>query len=306
MLGLVAGGIGPIGIPGVSERHVARAERVSHAQHGQRVVDRVAAFHADEGGNLPLPMDALDVGGCQREFEGVGILSHHLVDDIDLLQHRLDGGRPGGDGRDINRPELGAHTAGAQAGNVRYHHRAELAGIASQVDRAEVVGAFAILPRQVVVAVDERNFAQQLADFGQGGGVWFRGQCLVGGEGASGNHSDNDGSKLGTTAHSSTWVNRASTPRSSRVVVSPLIFVPEAICLSRRRMILPERVFGNASAKRMSSGFATGPISLATCRRSSSRRAPSACTPVLTVTKATSAWPFMASGRPTTAASATF
>src|ERR1039458_2237230 len=61
--------------------------------------------------------------------------------------------------------------------------------------------------------------------------------------------------------HSSTWVSRASTPRSSSVVVSPLISVPEAICLSRRRMILPERVFGNASAKRMSSGLATGPIS---------------------------------------------
>ena len=82
--------------------------------------------------------------------------------------------------------------------------------------------------------------------------------------------------------------------------------VPEAICLSRRRMILPERVLGSASANRMSSGLAMGPISFATCWRSSSRRAPSAWTPVLTVTKATSAWPFRASGRPTTAASATF
>ena len=34
-----------------------------------------------------------------------------------------------------------------------------------------------------------------------------------------------------------------------------------------------ERVFGRASAKRMSSGLATGPISLATWLRSSSRNA---------------------------------
>ena len=89
--------------------------------------------------------------------------------------------------------------------------------------------------------------------------------------------------------HSSLWLSRASTLKSSSVVVSPLISVPEAICLSKRRMIFPERVFGNVSAKRISSGLATGPISLATCWRSSSRMAWSGFTPPLSVTNATSA-----------------
>jgi hypothetical protein len=83
--------------------------------------------------------------------------------------------------------------------------------------------------------------------------------------------------------------NFASTLKSSSVVVSPLISMPDAICLSRRRMIFPKRVFGNASAKRMSSGFAIGPISLATCWRNSSRNSGVPFTPPLSVTNATSA-----------------
>src|SRR3954471_4042465 len=65
--------------------------------------------------------------------------------------------------------------------------------------------------------------------------------------------------------HSSALVSFAITLKSSSVVVSPFTSPPAAICLSKRRMILPERVFGRASAKRMSSGLATGPISLPTC-----------------------------------------
>ena len=44
-------------------------------------------------------------------------------------------------------------------------------------------------------------------------------------------------------------------------------------------MILPERVFGSASAKRISSGRAIAPISFATCSRSSFSSASSAATP---------------------------
>ena len=40
--------------------------------------------------------------------------------------------------------------------------------------------------------------------------------------------------------------------------MSPLISVPAAICLSRRRMILPERVLGSASAKPDVVGFGDG------------------------------------------------
>src|SRR5436853_4849804 len=106
--------------------------------------------------------------------------------------------------------------------------------------------------------------------------------------------------------YSSALDSFARTLKSSSVVVSPFISPPAAICLSKRRMIFPERVLGRASAKRMASGLATGPISLATWLRSSSRMAAFGLTLPLSVTKATSAWPLSSSGRPTTAASATF
>ena len=48
-----------------------------------------------------------------------------------------------------------------------------------------------------------------------------------------------------------------------------MISSPLAIERSSRRMILPERVFGRLSPKRMSLGFAIGPISLPTQSRSS-------------------------------------
>ena len=60
------------------------------------------------------------------------------------------------------------------------------------------------------------------------------------------------------------------TVKSSRVVVSPLISPLVASSRSKRRMILPLRVLGSAWVKRMSSGRASEPISLATHSRSSS------------------------------------
>src|ERR1041384_3469802 len=112
-------------------------------------------------------------------------------------------------------------------------------------------------------------------------------------------------SRQAADCHSSLLASLARTLRSSSVVVSPLISMPLAICFRRRRMILPERVLGSASAKRTSSGLATGPISLPTWLRNSFLSSGVAGCPVLRVTKHTSAWPLSSSGRPTTAASAT-
>jgi hypothetical protein len=53
------------------------------------------------------------------------------------------------------------------------------------------------------------------------------------------------------------------------VLVSWVIASPLAMERSRRRMILPLRVLGRLSPKRMSLGLAIGPISLATQLRSS-------------------------------------
>ena len=73
-------------------------------------------------------------------------------------------------------------------------------------------------------------------------------------------------------------------------------------------MILPLRVLGRLSPKRMSLGLAIGPISLATQLRSSLAIC-LASSPVgrerLSTTKAQTASPVRSSGRPTTAASAT-
>ena len=89
------------------------------------------------------------------------------------------------------------------------------------------------------------------------------------------------------------------------MVTSPLTAPPAAISRKSRRMILPERVLGRESVNRRSSGLAMGPISLTTCCRSSSLRFSEGLYAPSRVTKATMAWPFNSSGRPTTAASAT-
>jgi len=94
----------------------------------------------------------------------------------------------------------------------------------------------------------------------------------------------------------------------SSVETSCVICSPLAMARSRRRMILPLRVLGRLSPKRMSLGLAIGPISLPTQSRSSlailvaASPAGRAC---LSTTKAQIASPVMSSGRPTTAASAT-
>ena len=70
-------------------------------------------------------------------------------------------------------------------------------------------------------------------------------------------------------------------------------------------MILPERVFGSSSVKRIVFGLAIGPISLATWSRSSSTSSSRGSMPPRSVTNAAIACPVVASVRPTTAASAT-
>ena len=78
--------VGPRDVLRVRERHVARAEPVEHAQRAERAVDRVAALHADERRDLPLLEDPLDVVGRERQLERLGILAHHAMDDVDLLE----------------------------------------------------------------------------------------------------------------------------------------------------------------------------------------------------------------------------
>src|SRR5574337_1283789 len=80
---------------------------------------------------------------------------------------------------------------------------------------------------------------------------------------------------------------------------------PQSEIAKRRRMIFPLRVLGSVSVKRMSSGLAKAPISLATHFFSSSLSSLVGGTACSRVTKAQMACPLISSGRPTTAASAT-
>src|SRR5207237_1264176 len=61
-----------------------------------------------------------------------------------------------------------------------------------------------------------------------------------------------------------------TTLKSSSVVTSPPTDPEVTISRSKRLMILPLRVLGSASVKRICSGLAKLPISLATHRRNSS------------------------------------
>jgi hypothetical protein len=91
---------------------------------------------------------------------------------------------------------------------------------------------------------------------------------------------------------------------SARVVTSPRDRF-SATSRSSRRMILPDRVLGSSGTTMIWRGLAIGPISLATCLRSSwTNSGPSTASP-RRITKATMPWPVVSSVAPTTAASAT-
>ena len=106
-----------------------------------------------------------------------------------------------------------------------------------------------------------------------------------------------------------TWWPRSCSRMAgfSRVETSCVISSPRATDFSSRRMILPERVLGRLSAKRISSGLAMAPTCAATQSRSSFTSAsisPVGRAPRHT-TKANTDSPLISCGLPTTAASAT-
>ena len=111
------------------------------------------ALHADERRDLPALEDPLDVVGGQRQLEGVGVLPHHAVDDVDLFER-------GGDrrlalqlGGDVDRPELPADAAGSRRAMSVMMRRLRLV----DVELVEVaLRVLAQRPRVVVVPVDER------------------------------------------------------------------------------------------------------------------------------------------------------
>ncbi len=96
----------------------------------------VAAFGAEQRGHPAGGEDPLDVGGGQRELQGLGVRRDHPAGQVDLLEHRGDGGVPGDRGRHEDRPELGADAAGLQPRQVGVDARDRLGQVDARPARA--------------------------------------------------------------------------------------------------------------------------------------------------------------------------
>ena len=145
--------VGPGHVLAVRQRHVARAQRVHHAQRRQRRVDRVAALHADHRRDLAGLEGPLHVVCRRRQHERVGVLRDHAMDDVDLLEGRAHGLLALHRGRHVDRPELPADAAGTEARDVGHHRRLRLADV--QHVQIAAGALLAKRPGVVVVAVDD-------------------------------------------------------------------------------------------------------------------------------------------------------
>ena len=156
--GRVGRGVSPRGVARVRQRHVAGTGAVEHPQRPERVVDGVAALHADQRSDPALLERPLHVVCRERQLEGVGGLAHHAIDDVDLLERRCDRALPGELGWDIDRPELAADPAAAQPRDVRHDRRLRL----TDVQLVEILlRVLPDCPRVVVVSVDQRRRLEQ-------------------------------------------------------------------------------------------------------------------------------------------------
>ena len=121
----------------------------------------MAAFGAEQRGHPAGGEDPLHVGGGQRELQGLRVGRDHPAGQVDLLEHGGDGGVPRDRGRHEDRPELGAHPAGREPGQVGV-------GARDRFGQVHGSGPVAQRPGQVVVPVDQREPAQQVPG-GSGG-----------------------------------------------------------------------------------------------------------------------------------------
>ena len=118
VLGLVGGGIGPIGVAHVRERHVTNTESGEGAEDSEIVGDHVAAFDTDEGGDFVLGVGCADFVGSGGEDEIVGMLANGFADGVDLIESLLDGLRAGDLAGNPDGEEEGGEAAIAHARDV--------------------------------------------------------------------------------------------------------------------------------------------------------------------------------------------
>ena len=185
--------IGPVDRVEVRERHVAHAEPPVGAQGAERVVDRVAAFHAEQRGDASLGVRAFDVRGGERERKVARVALDDAQRNVDLLE--LDTREPAragiGRARDVHRPELAAHAARAQPLDIGVARGTHVEVVGHDIPRR--LATLADDHRQVVVAVDQRVPLEDLARLGNrrvrgvGGAGAERGRS---GENQQGSHRD--------------------------------------------------------------------------------------------------------------------
>jgi len=153
---LVGGRIGPADVAVVGQGHVPDPECVQHPEHAEGSGDGVPALGAEEGGDPAGRGDPLDVRGGQGDLQRLRVARDDRARQVDLLEHGGDSRVPGEGGGHEHRPELRAHPAGREPGQIGVQVRDRC----GQVDRGGITcagrlfGAFAQRPGQVVMAVD--------------------------------------------------------------------------------------------------------------------------------------------------------
>ena len=163
--GRVGRAVGPRDILRMRQRHIARAEIVHLAQHGERRSDRLAALHPHHAGDLAGLHRPFELGRIGGEREIVRIARDEPFRDVDLFERLLHRLLLIAVRRHIDRPELRADMAPAQTPKVGVHRDHRRIGVGFRrvggVDEIEVVDdiarAPAQRPRHVIMPVEHRR-----------------------------------------------------------------------------------------------------------------------------------------------------
>ena len=163
MLRDVRGGIGPVRGLEVSERHIAGAEIVEHAQRGEAVPHLMTALDPDEGCDAASLVDPDEIARAIGLFEIVRISGDEAFHDVDLFERIADGAIAVDLGGNEHRPELPADPALMKPGHVGHEGGFPFVGAAGEAFGPTLVILTQLLG-EVIVPVDERGGLQDAVD----------------------------------------------------------------------------------------------------------------------------------------------
>ena len=124
----------------------------------------MTALHADQRCDLAGCVDAGDVVGRVGHLEALWVASGQAVHVVDLFEHQARSAGSRRACRDVHRPELATDAALTQTSEIGVHGWVEIRGVA-KVDRVEMIlDPGSVLPRYIVVAVDQRYGGQHSPD----------------------------------------------------------------------------------------------------------------------------------------------